>query len=267
MAKYKLNPQELLEHWDDQLSFIQSSVKEFDKGKENEARRIATSLRIMFHETASSHSLIKQTNLKYNFPLWSSGGLYTPSNLLSSWVLLEMSMGENGLHYKPLSDTSGRTFFLEYQDWWNEIVFDDKSNVFTRKDIVGYIANQDGGAHVDPNLNEKYAALTKHNSLGWIDGMGNSAKNNPVYNAVRQIAQELIVSQKFYNNGNYTRSKQKDRLFEVRFIDKERRFKWSTTELTYSEETIDIVSQYKKEKRTLYLQKYSDGSKLEFVGQ
>lgn len=266
MAKYKLNQQDLLEHWNDQLSFIKSSAQEFDIGKENEARRIATSLRIMFHETASSHSLIKQTNLKHNFQLWSSAGLYTPSNLLSSWVLLEMSVGESGLHYKPLSNTNGRTFFLVCQDWWNEIIFDDKNNVFTRKDIVCYVANQDGGAHVDPKLNEKYAALTKHNSLGWTDGMGNSANNNPAYNAVRQIAQELIVSQNIYNKGSYTRRKQKDHLFEMRYIDTERRFKWSTTELNYSEETFDIVNQYQKEDRTLYLQEYSDGTKFEFVG-
>ncbi|MEK5338501.1 hypothetical protein NSQ19_01830 [Weizmannia sp. FSL W8-1119] len=33
MEKYKLNQKELLEHWDDQLSFIQSSAQQYDKGK------------------------------------------------------------------------------------------------------------------------------------------------------------------------------------------------------------------------------------------
>lgn len=266
MAKYKLNQQELLEHWYDQLSFIQSSAQQFDIGKENEARRIATSLRIMFHETSSSHSLIKQTSLKHNFQLWSSAGLYSPSNLLSSWVLLEMKADNSGLYYKPLSDTNHRTFFLGYEDWWNEIIFDDKKNVFTRKDIVCYVANQDGGAHVDSKLNENYAELTKHNSLGWTDSMGNAVNNNPAYNAVRQIAKELIVSQNIFNKGSYTRKKQKNRLFEMRYIDEERRFKWSATELNYSEETFEIVNQYHKEDRTLYVQEYPDGTKFEFVG-
>jgi hypothetical protein len=207
MAKYRLNQQELLEHWNDQLGFIQSSAQQFDSGIENEARRIATSLRIMLHETSSSHSLIKQTGLKHNFQLWSSAGLYTPSNLLSSWVLLEMEANNGGLYYKPLSATNSRTFFLGYEDWWNEIVFDDKKNVFTRKDIVCYVANQDGGAHVDPKLNEKYAELIKHNSLGWTDSLGNPVNNNPAYNAVRQIAKELIVSHNIFNKGKYTRKK------------------------------------------------------------
>ena len=54
MAKYKQNHQELQNHWNEQLSFIISSTKQFDEGNESEAKRIATSLRIIFHETSSS---------------------------------------------------------------------------------------------------------------------------------------------------------------------------------------------------------------------
>ena len=59
MAKYKRNKQELQEQWDAQVRFIQKSVKEFDAGDESEARRIAASLRILFHETKQSKSLFK----------------------------------------------------------------------------------------------------------------------------------------------------------------------------------------------------------------
>ena len=51
MAKYKRSKQELQEQWDAQVRFIQKSVKEFDAGDESEARRIAASLRILFHKT------------------------------------------------------------------------------------------------------------------------------------------------------------------------------------------------------------------------
>lgn len=77
-----------------------------------------------------------------------------------------MEGSSNGLYYRPVSNTEGRSFFLKYEDWWNEIIFDDKKNVFSRKDIVCYVANQDGGAHVDSALKESYANLTKHTSLG-----------------------------------------------------------------------------------------------------
>lgn len=263
--RYNLSRHELLDHWNDQLNFIQSSAKIFDEGNENEARRIATSLRIMFHETSRSHSLFKQLNLNHNFFLWSSGDLYTPSNLLSSWVLLQLNRNKEGLFYSPLGTSSKRTFFLNYEDWWNEVIFDDKKNVFTRKDIVTFVSNQDGGAHVDKALDGKYAELVKHNSLGWTDGEGHPIVNNPAYNAIRQIALEVLISQNKFNNGYLNRRKQKGRTFEMRFFDKVRRFKWSTTEITYSNETLDIVTQYSKESRTLYIQEYNDGSKVELV--
>ena len=57
-----------------------------------------------------------------------------------------------------------------FEDWWNEIIFDDTKNKFTRRDIITFVANQDGGAHVDDELHEKYAMLGKMNSLGWTDG-------------------------------------------------------------------------------------------------
>ena len=34
MTKYKLSKQELQDHWDDQIRFIQKSIKEFDRGDE-----------------------------------------------------------------------------------------------------------------------------------------------------------------------------------------------------------------------------------------
>ena len=98
MAKYKRSKQELQEQWDAQVRFIQKSVKEFDAGDESEARRIAASLRILFHETKQSKSLFKQLGLPLTF--YSSGYLYTLSNLLSSWTLLNIEMGPGVFRYR-----------------------------------------------------------------------------------------------------------------------------------------------------------------------
>lgn len=262
---YRLNDNELSEHWKEQINFIKTSIKSYDDGNESEAKRIATNLRIMFHETGTSHSLIKQLNLNKKLLLWSSGVLYTPSNLLSSWTLLELIIEENGLHYNPVGMNRARTFYLSYEDWWNEVIFDDKNNVFTRKDIVTFVTNKDGGAHVDKVLGEKYAKIVKYNSLGMTFGDGNPVINNPLYSAIRQIALEVIVSQEMYNIGYSNRKKLKESTFEMRFSDKIRRFKWSTTEIEYSPETIKIVNQYAKEHRTLYIQKIKNGIEVELV--
>lgn len=58
------------------------------------------------------------------------------------------------------------------------------------------MANQDGGAHVDPSLDAKYAALTRSNSVGWMasDGVRQEPLNDIELHSVRQIAFEFLES-------------------------------------------------------------------------
>ncbi|MCZ0743870.1 hypothetical protein [Ligilactobacillus sp. UO.C109] len=262
--KYKLSTQELQEHWDNQIRFIRKSVEEFDLGDEMEAQRIATSLRILFHDTKLSKSLFKQLGLGITF--YSSGQFYTPSNLLTSWTLLSMELNPNGVKYKANLESQSR-YFMKFHDWWNEIIFDDHKNRFTRKDIVTSIANQDGGAHVDPKLDGTYANLIKMNSLGWSDSSGNAAVNNPAYQAVRVIANEFLVSLELFKQGLKNRRKQKNKKFEMRIVDDVgRRYKWLETGINYSSETFQVVNKDRSEKRTLYIDEYKSGVKVEYIG-
>lgn len=77
-------------------------------------------------------------------------------------------------------------------------MFKDKAgNTFSRRDIVLAVANQDGGAHVDPELDEDYAALSKDNTLGWhfsVGGTETEFPDNPVPASIRQIAHEVLVT-------------------------------------------------------------------------
>ena len=58
--------------------------------------------------------------------------------------LLDLMVSPEGIKYNAKSNNQSRCFFLMFNDWWNEIIFDDKKNKFTRRDIVTYVANQDG---------------------------------------------------------------------------------------------------------------------------
>ena len=152
-------------------------------------------------------------------------------------------------------------------DWWNEIIFDDKQNVFTRKDIVLFVANNDGGAHVDPELKESFALLTKYNSLGFTNTYGNSPLSNPIYQAVRVIAEEFLLSVTISSSGLKNRRQYKERKFEMRFIDDVRRYKWSTTDINCSNETMEIVNRHKAESRKLYRQEFGNGMAVEYIGK
>ena len=86
---------------------------------------------------------------------------------------------------------------MTLHDWWNERVLrDDHRHHFTRRDIILTVANQDGGAHVDPEIDEAYHRLANEHSIGFIsvgpDGQKPLEHIEKVY--VRQIAWELIQS-------------------------------------------------------------------------
>lgn len=267
MVKYKRKKYELKEYWDDQINFLIREVNEFDNGSENEARRIASCLRILLHETKYSKSLVRQIGI--NLIYFSSSSFYNPANLLTSWTLLTLRLGPDGIQYLPniIYDKDSRYFCYTFDDWWNEVIFDDKSNVFTRKDIVLFVANNDGGAHVDPELKESFFLLSKQNSLGIVDDFDQAPENNPIYQAVRSIAEEFLISLKISEIGLKTRKQSKDKTFEMRFFDDRRRYKWSSTETNASEEIKEIVNQHRVEDRKLYIQELGNSMKVEFVGK
>ena len=89
-----------------------------------------------------------------------------------------------------------KTDYVDFDTYWNKIIILDKEgNTFTRKQIIDAIANQDGGAHVDPELKKEYVDFSRKNSMGWVHSIDD--KNwNPVMGAelasVRQIAHEIL---------------------------------------------------------------------------
>lgn len=191
---YRLNRDEVVEQWNKQIKFLKNDMKSFDEGDFDYAVKIATTLRILFHDTQFSTSLAKNMEIKEKMLFWSSGESYSPANLVSTWSLLSMTYTSGGIGYMPLGEQFfgiGYPIYLSFEDWWNEIIFADNEHLFTRKDVICFVANKDGGAHVDTKLDD-LAYITKMNSLGWFDDDGNPPKNNPLYCSIRQIATEVI---------------------------------------------------------------------------
>ncbi|PKM42871.1 MAG: hypothetical protein CVV03_09425 [Firmicutes bacterium HGW-Firmicutes-8] len=56
--KVVLTVQELEEHLREQLEFLELSAESYDRGKDGEAKRLASTIRVLVHETRSSHSLL-----------------------------------------------------------------------------------------------------------------------------------------------------------------------------------------------------------------
>jgi peptide subunit release factor RF-3 len=53
---YRLTRQDLIRQLRDQVAFLRASGASFDAGMESEAKRLATTIRVLIHDTARSQS-------------------------------------------------------------------------------------------------------------------------------------------------------------------------------------------------------------------
>lgn len=150
-----------------QVEFLRSSCAAFDSGNHREAIRIATCMRVLFHDTKRSISLLTHLGAK-DIHLMPSH-LETPEGCSDDCTVVVFSMGVISLgngagSYGPMLEdfVPGSTYVLPFEKWWNEIISSvSPSEHLTRKTLVLGAANKDGGAHVDSVLTKEYADYSR----------------------------------------------------------------------------------------------------------
>jgi hypothetical protein len=194
---------DLKEHLKHQINFLNTSSLLYDRGNEGEAIRLAASVRILVHDTAISKSLLMQLGKKNILFHDTSRDLdYEFFSLETSEVGLAMIKLPPGRYFAPLDDVPPDRLNkkITFDSWWNKVVIIDKlDSKFTRKDLVLFVANEDGGAHVDPDLDEDMARLSRLNSLGWRvvkNGIDSPMQAKPELPCIRQIAHEVLKTLK-----------------------------------------------------------------------
>jgi hypothetical protein len=195
----ELSNKELQEHLEEQIEFLECSALSYDNGFEGEIKRLAVSVRVLVHDTGNSTSLLTLLGKK-NIDFVDTSIPFDENNKMTHSGLVQMMFGTRGSKSLPLLDDGQFSRATSFDLWWNGIVFVDKDrNEFSRKDIVLSLANKEGGAHVDKNLDTKYADLRKNNSLGWFD-VAPDGKHTPSVDQVpptmRQIAHETLKTLK-----------------------------------------------------------------------
>ncbi|MEZ9686609.1 hypothetical protein AB4453_23915 [Vibrio atlanticus] len=197
----KQTKQDLLIHLKDSCDFLEISCRAFDDGYIGEGKRLATTLRVLLHDTQSSKSLLSQLKVKTEMRYLNTAIPYDPKNLMSHHGLVGIrGCNENAEYFAFLDDSVGAVKYVKFPNWWNEIVISDSNkNQFCRRELVLSLTNKDGGAHVDPKLTDKYAALSRNNSIGWVfhNGDENTEGSGIIgieLHSVRQIAYECLES-------------------------------------------------------------------------
>jgi len=203
----KQSEQEILRHLEEQTGFLQRSADAYDNGFIGEAKRMATTIRIMVHDTRQSTSLLTSLGKK-DLQFYSTAANIDNGTAMSTYRLVALKLSKNqdtskASYYAPLDD---RPLFVNvnkkmvFRRWWNEIIIIDKMrNEFSRKDLVLLVSNKDAGEHCDPELDNADAALKKYNSSGWSasgsKGTGRNLEGVELV-TIRQICHEVLKSLK-----------------------------------------------------------------------
>ncbi|TXD50455.1 SEC-C metal-binding domain-containing protein [Polaribacter sp. IC063] len=195
MRKIKLKHEDLEEHLKEQIDFLNTSCILYDDGKYSEAKRIATIIRVLFHDTRNSKSLLGQLGLKSDSFYSSSLPLNKKSLSTYSGLTMIGMKGKDTLYYPKLDEMSFCVNWLPFESWWEEVIIRDNiGNAISRSSLIKNSTNQDGGAHVDEALDEIYYNLAKNNSLETeiFDGKSSTPIPNPEKATIRQIGHEVL---------------------------------------------------------------------------
>jgi hypothetical protein len=184
------------------LSFIARSCELYDQGYKEEALRIAVSLRVMFHDTIRSTSLLKHLQKKESINLIST---FVSQQSMSAkfgnmnWhTVIPLMLTSQGVQV-PINSWPTMSV-LVVDDWWQEQIWLEGPIALSRKDIILSAANQDGGAHVDANPNEKTKKVKRGpETTVMINGKplegGMSNHHLPL---IRQMAYEVLECKELY---------------------------------------------------------------------
>jgi len=178
-----------------QLGYLERSVRLFDLGYLDEAIRIATCLRVLFHDRprdpptqGSLHKLLGRPVLKLRTTCKPrtfgpgtfayDGYLHLPGNI------------------RPWHEYLTKEEHLPVEAWWSQVIFVVDRKQVSRKNLVLWAAEKDGGAHADSRLDPGYEALLKmwtSESSGPDAGAPAVVPHQHLF-ALRRFALEVLAS-------------------------------------------------------------------------
>lgn len=154
IARVKQSKSDIENRLREQIGFLITSCRLYDHGRHAEAKRLALALRILFHQTRYSKSLLGQLGLLQM--LWvDTAGPYDPENLVSYVGLISIRFDEPSGRIPwlvPKGTPSGKLKKRQFNKWWSRPVIvaitGEEKVSFSRRGLVLNVAETDGGAHV-----------------------------------------------------------------------------------------------------------------------
>jgi len=201
MVRIKQSRADLENQLKEQIGFLITSCELYDYGNHAEAKRLAATLRILFRDSKKSRSLLGQINLREI--LWvDTASPYDTENLVGYVGLVSIRFDEPSGRIPwliPKGTPTGQLKKSEFNDWWSHPVIvagGAEKRFFSRQKLILSVAETDGGAHVDPGLEQVYTELSRKNLVGFtaIKGGIRYPMLYPELPSLRQIAHEVLLT-------------------------------------------------------------------------
>jgi hypothetical protein len=144
-----------------QIGFIERSCDAYDRGFADEAVRIATVLRVIFHNTKQSTSLLHHLGNPH-IKILTQSSLIPDGAIFGDGIGLKALRADTGdVASQPKLGRGHLQAYLASDLWWAQLVYVRNDIRITRRDVVLTAANKDGGAHVDAQLTKEYLELSE----------------------------------------------------------------------------------------------------------
>ena len=133
---HKLSAAELESRFASQLGFLTRSCDAYDAGLTDEYQRIAIVCRVLFHESPSSRSLVRQLGLEARTML-STALPFEPQNIGTHAGLTVIRHGGRAPGFAAPLDDPIRSEQMSLPDWWREVVIsDNQQRKLSRQDLI-----------------------------------------------------------------------------------------------------------------------------------
>lgn len=190
----------MFEKFQEQIDFIEKAVKFYDKGDWQSIKIASAPMRTLFYAQRSSKPLIEMIDS------------FTPEMVSSTRITKEAFLYDGPVTPVLFHNTFNKQIepvylpllgmdeirVIPFENWINGRLLFDKNEEFTRHDLIKFIANKDGGAHVDQKIEEKYYNLSHnlHQPALSINTAGNVTYTykNLHLALLRQMAHEALAS-------------------------------------------------------------------------
>lgn len=188
----KRTPEELRHLYEGKLKMLAKRCDDYYNGDHFEARDIASILRALLYDYGKrTQSVLGQMGIidKYRYLDSRVHNNLSLASLKGAWPRTPMP-------YDHYTDKSLHAF----NDWWEgqefQILY--KDIIFTRKELVLTIAQEEGVSHVSPKVDERIAKLNRIESPWQTYGVSNKDSYSGIHEfelaSICAIAEELLFS-------------------------------------------------------------------------